>query len=122
MNNIEELRCGKRLEKLPGTLERLEAMVVRFLEVVQAAHLSFVDGQQFDTLAVPSVRGDRRRAGVDLQKPPMRAVAEAVTALAAQPQGFSAADWRGADERRKDWGDGELWTEKSGLRLTQAAG
>ncbi len=92
VNNIEELRCGKRLEKLPGMLERLEAMVVRFLEVVQAAHLSFVDGQQFDTLAVPSVRGDRRRAGVDLQKPRMRAVAEAVTALAAQPQGFSAAD------------------------------
>jgi hypothetical protein len=92
VNNIEELRCGKRLEKLPGMLERLEAMVVRFLEVVQAAHLSFIDGQQFDTLAVPSVRGDRRRAGVDLQKPRMRAVAEAVTALAAQPQGFSAVD------------------------------
>ena len=92
VNNIEELRCGKRLEKLPGMLERLEAMVVRFLAVVQAAHLSFIDGQQFDTLAVPSVRGDRRRAGVDLQKPRMRAVAEAVTALAAQPQGFSAVD------------------------------
>ena len=29
VNNIEELRCGKRLEKLPGMLERLEAMVVR---------------------------------------------------------------------------------------------
>jgi hypothetical protein len=92
VNNIEELRCGKRLEKLPGMLERLEAMVVRFLEVVQAAHLSFIDGQQLDGLAMPSVRGDRRRAGVDLQKPRMRAVAQAVTALAAQPQGFSAAD------------------------------
>src|SRR5262249_31791834 len=39
VNNIEELRCGKRLEKLPGMLERLQAMVVAFLGVVQAAHL-----------------------------------------------------------------------------------
>jgi len=92
VNNIEELRCGKRLEKLPGMLARLEAMVVGFLEVVQAAHLSFIDGQQLDALAVPSVRGARRIAGVDLQKPRMRAVAQAVIALAAQPDGFSAAD------------------------------
>src|SRR5215475_11817224 len=28
VNNIEQLRCGKRLEKLPGMLERLQAMVV----------------------------------------------------------------------------------------------
>jgi len=92
VNNIEELRCGKGLEKLPGMLERLEAMVVAFLEVVQAAHLSFIDGQQLDALAMPSVRGARRRAGVDLQKARMRAVAEAVIALAAQPGGFSAAN------------------------------
>jgi hypothetical protein len=63
-------------------LQRLQAMVVAFLDVVQAAHLSFVDGQQLDALAAPSVRGVRRTAGVDLQKPRMRAVAEAVIALA----------------------------------------
>src|SRR5215472_3780106 len=28
VNNIEELRCGKGMEKLPGMLKRLEAMVV----------------------------------------------------------------------------------------------
>src|SRR5246500_2660771 len=72
VNNIEELRCGKRLEKLPGMLERLQSMVVEFLGVVQAAHLSFIDGQQLDALAAPSVRGKQRTAGVDLQKPRMR--------------------------------------------------
>jgi len=92
VSNIEELHCGKRLEKLPGMLQRLEAMVVAFLGVVQAAHLSFVDGQQWDALAAPSVRGAKRTAGVDLQKPRMRAVAEAVIRLAAQPGGFSAAE------------------------------
>jgi hypothetical protein len=92
VNNIEELRCGKGLEKLPGMLAKLEAMVVAFLEVVQAAHLSFIDGQQLDALAMPSVRGEKRTAGVDLQKARMRAVAQAVIALAAQPEGFTAAN------------------------------
>ena len=122
VNNIEELRCGKRLEKLPGMLQRLQEMVIAFLGVVQAAHLSFVDGQQFDALAAPSVRGAQRTAGVDLQKPRMRAVAEAVIALAAQPEGFTAADsgWASAGAERTS--DGELYRSKSGLRLAQAAG
>jgi hypothetical protein len=42
--------------------------------------------------ATPSVRGMRRMAGVVVQKPRMQAVAEAVIALAGQPEGFSAAD------------------------------
>jgi hypothetical protein len=90
VNNIEELRCGKRLEKLPGMLERLQGIVVEFLGVVQAAHLSFLDGQQLDALATPSVRGIRRTAGVDLQKQRMRAVAQAIVALAPQPEGFTS--------------------------------
>jgi hypothetical protein len=91
VQNIEELRCGKRLEKLPGMLARLERMVAEFLGVVQAAHVSFLDGRQLDTLAAPSRCGKRRLAGVDLQKPRMRAVAEALLALAPAPEGFSAA-------------------------------
>ena len=92
VNNIEELRCGKRLEKLPGMHERLQRMIVEFLGVVQAAHLSFLDGGQLDALAAPTVRGQKRVAGVDLQKPRMRAVAEAVVALASSPGGFTAKE------------------------------
>lgn len=92
VNNVEELRCGKRLGKLPGMLERLQSMVVEFLGVVQAAHLSFLDGRQLDTLAMPTARGPRRMAGVDLQKPRNRAVTQAVIALAAQPEGFTSED------------------------------
>jgi hypothetical protein len=92
VNNVQELRCGKRLEKLPAMLERLEQMVVRFLAVVQCAHLSFVDGRQLDRLSLPTIRGNHRLAGVDLQKPRLRAVAEAVIALAPQPDGFTAEE------------------------------
>jgi hypothetical protein len=90
VNNIAELRCGKRLEKLPGMLERLQHIIVEFLGVVQAAHLSFLDAKQLDKLATPTLRGQKRVAGVDLQKPRMRAVAEAVMAVASSPGGFTA--------------------------------
>jgi hypothetical protein len=120
VHNIEELRCGKRLEKLPGMLQRLEQMVVAFLGVVQAAHLSFVDGQQLDALAAPSVRGMRRHGGSG-------------SAKAADASGSRSGDRAGGPTRRffcRRLGrasasaerptDGELCRPKSGLRLAQA--
>jgi hypothetical protein len=73
-------------------LELLEKMVVEFLGVVPAAYLSFLDGERLDQWALPSGGGDKRLAGVDLNKARMRAVAEAVLALGAAPRGFSARD------------------------------
>jgi hypothetical protein len=90
VNNVAELRCGKGLEKLPGILERSQQMIVGFLGVVQAAHLSFLPSQQLDSLVMPSCRGQQRLAGIDIQKPRIRAVAQAVIALAPQPEGFTA--------------------------------
>lgn len=58
--------------------------------MVHSAHLSFIDCRQLDALVLPTVRGARRLAGVDLQKPRLRAVAQAVIALAPQPEGFTA--------------------------------
>lgn len=90
VNNTAELRCGKGIEKLPGILERSQQMVVEFLAVVQAAHLSFLPAEQLDSLPMPTYRGQQRLAGVDIQKPRLRAVAQAVIALAPQPEGFTA--------------------------------
>jgi hypothetical protein len=90
VNNTAELRCGKGIEKLPGILERSQQMIVEFLGVVQAAHLSFLPAEQLDSLPMPTYKGQQRLAGVDIQKPRLRAVAQAVIALAAQPEGFTA--------------------------------
>jgi len=43
VQNARELRCGKMLEKLPVLLERMNAMLIRFLDTVHAAHISFLD-------------------------------------------------------------------------------
>jgi hypothetical protein len=89
-DNIEDLKCGKRLEKLLTMLDKLEQMTVHFLNVAQAAHLSFLDVGALDQLPQPTQRGKTRVAGVDIQKPRMRAVLEAVLPLASAPEGFTA--------------------------------
>lgn len=92
VHDVKELRCGKLLDKLPGMLKRLEAMVVEFLGVVQSAHLSFLENRRWEQLSRPTVLGQSRLAGVDLEKPRMRAVSEALLALAPAPDGFTTAD------------------------------
>lgn len=88
-HNIQDLRCGRGLEKLSIMLEKLQRMVISFLNVLCAAHLSFLDEGVLDWLPQPTQRGSRRLAGVDLQNPRMRAVSEAAVALAAKPDGFT---------------------------------
>jgi hypothetical protein len=89
-HNVADLRCGKRLEKLQTMLAELQRMTVDFLNIVQAADVNFLDEKILDTLPQPVQRGKQRLAGVDLQKPRMRAVAEAVVALCTNPSGFTS--------------------------------
>ena len=91
-HSIKDLRCGKRVEKLPIVLARLQRIVIDFLNVVHAAHLGTLDPAALDALPQPTQRGAHRLAGIDLQKPRMRAVVEAVLSLAPKPDGFTASD------------------------------
>ena len=92
VHNAKGLCCGRSIEKLPIMLEKLQKMTIDFLNVLQAAHKSFLPDDALDSLIVPSQRGKRRLAGVDLQNPRMRAVCNAVLALAPKPSGFSISD------------------------------
>ena len=92
VHNAKGLRCGRSIEKLPTMLEKLQKMTIDFLNVVQAAHKSFLPDDALDGLVLPSHRGQRRLAGVDLQNPRMRAVCNAVLALAPKPGGFTISD------------------------------
>ena len=91
-HNINGLRCGKSVEKLPIMLAQLQRMVIDFLNAVQAAHHGYLPDDILDRLAEPAQRGQRRLAGVDLQNPRIRAVAEALLALAPAPGGFTLAE------------------------------
>ena len=91
-HNTKGLRCGKLIEKLPIMLNKLQDMTIGFLNVVQAAHRSFLPDDALDRLIKPSQRGNRRLAGVDLQQPRIQAVSRAALALAAKPEGFTVKE------------------------------
>jgi hypothetical protein len=91
VHNAKDLRCGKVLEKLPLLLDRMSAMLARFLDTVQAAHISFLDEGAFERWSEPTTRGTRRLAGIDLNKARNRYVVDAVIGLSTQPAGFTVA-------------------------------
>ncbi len=91
-HNVKDLHCGSLVEKLPQLLKTMEQYLHNFLNIVQAAHVSFLDEGTFDELAMPTQRGNQRRAGVDLNKARMRRVVAAVIALAPKPAGFTVSD------------------------------
>lgn len=90
-HNVKGLRCGRSVEKLSLMLAELQRMVIDFLNTVQAAHKSYLPDGSLDALLEPTHRGQRRLAGVDLQKCRMRAASETVLALAPKPHGFTVA-------------------------------
>lgn len=103
-HNVKDLRCGKVLERLPALLERMAGMLVRFLNTVQVAHVSFLDQGAFDRWAQPSQRGTRRLAGIDLNKARNRHVLDAVVALSTRPEGFGVSELAQAVRERTGWG------------------
>jgi len=92
VHNAKALRSGKVLQKVPELLDRMEEMLVRFLNTVQAAHVSFLEEPAFDRWTEPTQRGHRRLAGVDLNKARNRNVVTAVVALASKPDGFTVGE------------------------------
>ena len=60
--------------------------------MLQAAHKSFLGEEDLDRLPEPTRVGTRRLAGVDLQKPRMRRVVEALLELSTKPEGFKATE------------------------------
>ena len=91
-HSVKALRCGKRLEKLPIVLAELQRMLIGFLTVVQAAHVATLEADALDALPQPTRRGAQRVAGVDIQKPRLRAVTAGVLALASAPRGFTVGE------------------------------
>lgn len=99
--HIDELRCGRLLVRVPEMLQHMRQTLLNFLDVVQAVHQPALRARHLDALAAPSRRGQKRIAGVDLQKPRMQAVAAGVIALAANPRGFTAEELAAQTKRHR---------------------
>jgi hypothetical protein len=121
-HNAKDLRCGKVLEKLPVLLERMSGMLVRFLNTVQVAHVSFLDQGAFERWAQPSTRGTRRLAGMDLNKARNRHAVDAVVGLATQPGGFTLGELAHAVRSRGGWSQRKYSVRQAAYDLAKLRG
>ena len=90
VHNARELRCRRSIEYLPEVVATLKKILERFLSVLQAVNVAFLDEPTWERWPLPSMVGRTRVGGIQLHHPRMRAVLEAVVALAIEPQGFTA--------------------------------
>src|SRR3990172_3454753 len=92
VHNARALACGTSLPKFALILLKLKEVLNRFLNVLRYLDVTCIAETQWDELPTASQVGRTRVGGVDLNKPRMRAVVEAVLELAPTPRGFSSAD------------------------------
>jgi hypothetical protein len=120
--NTAGLGCGKGLGKLGEQLECVQGMLERFLASLQAAHVAFLDAGQFERWAQPSQRGNRRLAGLDLNKARNRTVIAALSGLAIRPEGFTTAEVAQAVRGRTGWDEAQYPTRRAAYDLAKVQG
>ena len=91
-HNTRQLGCGRELEKFPEIISRLKAVLERFADALSCIDPCFIADHTLERLPTPSRVGKVTVGGIDLNKPRMRWVAEAVIALSACSDGFTASD------------------------------
>lgn len=122
VHNARDLRCGKVLDKLPVLLQRMSGMLVRFLNLVQVAHLSFLDEGAYERWSEPTMRGSRRLAGIDLNKARNRHVVDAVVGLSTQPDGFTLSQLAETVRQRTGWSATAYTTRRAAYDLAKLRG
>ena len=105
--NTKALGGGKRVEKGGEQRGCRPGLRERFLAGRQAAPVSFLEEGPLERWAEPSPRGNRRWAGLDLNKARNRSVIAAVRGWATAPEGFTVAELAHAVRGRAGWSETE---------------
>jgi hypothetical protein len=93
VHNTQELQCGRSLEKFPQIVVQTKDILVRFVDALSCIDQCFIADSVLEELPTPSRVGKTQVGGIDLNKPRMRYVVEAVIALclSLSPDGFTAS-------------------------------
>jgi hypothetical protein len=92
VHNTKEYRWGRSLPCFPEIVLRLRGILERFLNAVGCMDACFVSDDTLENLPQPAHVGQTKVGGIDLNKPRMRRVADAVLALSSSPIGFTSSD------------------------------
>jgi len=92
VHNASETPFGRRLENFPKTVCWMKNVAERFLNTLHCIESCFIGDETLEKLPEPSVVGQTRVGGVDINRQRMRLAMRAAIALATSPQGFTARD------------------------------
>ena len=92
VHNTRDHRWGRSLPCFPELATRLKDILERFLNALGCINTCFIGDETLERLPEPAHIGRTKVGGIDLNKPRIRRVAEAVLALSASPTGFTASD------------------------------
>jgi hypothetical protein len=91
-HNIRELHCGRLLDNFPAIVGRLKGMLERFMQALSCIDQCFIGDEMLECLPFASRVGKTTVGGIDLNKPRLRHVTEAVIVLSASADGFTASE------------------------------
>jgi hypothetical protein len=90
-HNPKALPLPRSLDRFDRLLHYLQPILYRFLNVLQGIDAAFISNDLLDQLPRTTQLGQTPVAGIHLDQPRMRAVLQAVLALAPTPNGFAAS-------------------------------
>jgi len=92
VHSTREYRWSRSLPAFLEIVVRLKCILERFLDALGCINACFVSDETLEQLPQAAQIGQTKVGGIDLNKPRMRRVAEAVLTLSAVPAGFTASD------------------------------
>ena len=92
VHNTKALGCGKVIERFGRIVDSLKSILERFLSVLRSVDVSFIDIGKLESWPLGSKVGLAKVGGVDINRPRMRAVMEAVLAVSTKPGGFTVSN------------------------------
>ncbi len=87
----EVLKCGRSVDEFTQMVQRLKAILERFIESLSCMDQCFIADMDVESLPSYSVVGSTRVGGIEFNRPRIWRVARALLALSAQPRGFTAS-------------------------------
>lgn len=91
LHNARAWSGPRRLDQFPELMAQFHQILERFLNQLYTLDQAFVADDTFDTLGQRGQVGLTPTAGLDLNQPRLRAVIQAVLALAVTPDGFTVS-------------------------------
>ncbi|MFN8459988.1 MAG: hypothetical protein U0401_35950 [Anaerolineae bacterium] len=122
LHNARAWSGPRRLDQFPELIRQFHQLLERFLNQLYAIDQAFVADDTLDTLSQRGQVGSSPTAGLDLNQPRLRAVMQAVLALALTPGGFSVSQLAQKVRERLGWTESQYQPRHASYDLKKLRG